>query len=291
MQDYDKCSKYMIQHHGNCILRLAGVHDVPAWTPVQAELVQLRRFPDGVLEVPCPGPAQPDVFIIEVATYPDARVPSQAVHDTALVYLERQIVPEVIVLFLREKGHVEAAGSVTLHSRRGLTRWDLSWKAVKLWEVPAEELIRMGDVGLLPWVPLAQFAGPPEAIVSRCRARIDQDAPPIERENLLAATQVLLSLRYNKDDPLLERLRALLGGREVMIQAPLYQEIVAESKREAATETLQRATLKALVHRFGEEAQDLEVELKAVDIDRLEGLFDRALSCPDLPTFREELVS
>jgi hypothetical protein len=135
------------------------------------------------------------------------------------------------------------------------------------------------------------FPGAPEPIVSRCRARIEQDAPPIDRENLLVATQFLLALRYNEDPPLLGRLRALLGGREVMIQSPLYQEIVAESKREGATETLQWATLKALVNRFGEAAKDLEVELKAVDYDRLEGLFHRALSCPDLASFREELVS
>src|SRR5437762_14052892 len=97
--------------------------DIATRTPLQAEFVQLRRFPDGVIEVPIPGLTQPDVFILEVATYPDARVPSQAVRDTALVYLERNIVPEVIVLFLHKKGHVEAADSVTLRSRRGLTNW------------------------------------------------------------------------------------------------------------------------------------------------------------------------
>ncbi|HZW31837.1 MAG TPA: hypothetical protein VFF52_14085 [Isosphaeraceae bacterium] len=68
MQEHDKCSKYSIQHHGNCILRLAGVHDIPAWTPFQAELVVVRRFPDGVLEVRCPGQIWPDIFIIEVAS-------------------------------------------------------------------------------------------------------------------------------------------------------------------------------------------------------------------------------
>jgi hypothetical protein len=96
MHEHDKCSKYMIQHHGNSILRLAGETDITTWTPRQAELVQLRRFPDGVIEVLSPGATVPDVFILEVATFPDARVPSQAIRDTVLVYLERDIVPEVI---------------------------------------------------------------------------------------------------------------------------------------------------------------------------------------------------
>jgi hypothetical protein len=42
IQPSDKCGKHinhMIQHYGNSILRLAGVHDIPAWTPLQAELV------------------------------------------------------------------------------------------------------------------------------------------------------------------------------------------------------------------------------------------------------------
>ncbi len=106
---------------------------------------------------------------------------------------------------------------------------------VKLWEVPAEEMLATGDIGLIPWVPLARFSSPPERIVSRCRTRLDQQAPllePLEYENLLTSTQFLLSLRYNKDMKLLERLRALLGGREAMIESPLYREIVEESRRE-----------------------------------------------------------
>ena len=76
-------------------------------------------------------------------------VPSQAVRDTVLVYLERDIVPEVIVLFLHKKGNVEAADSVALRSRLGLTRLDLSWKAVKLWEIPAAVMMATDDAGLL----------------------------------------------------------------------------------------------------------------------------------------------
>ena len=260
----------------------------------QAEPVQHRQLPDGVFEVWSPGQAKSDVFILEIATDPDARVPSQAVRDVALVYLERGILPEVLVLFLREKGNVPAADWVELISRRGFTKLNLSWKAIKLWEVPAEELLAMDDVGLLPWVPLAKVAGSPEQMVRRCRARMDQAAPLIghpEYENLLVVTQFLLPLRYNEDKLLLERLRALLGGREVMIQSPLYQEIVAESELKGATETRRKDILKILVNRFGDPARDLAVELEVVVYDRLEDLVDRALDCPDLESFRGRLLS
>jgi hypothetical protein len=294
MHEYDKCSKYQIQHHGDSIVRLAGVTDIATWTPLQAELVQSRQLPDGLLEVREHGQAEPDIYILEIASYPNARVPSQAVRDTALFDLERGILPEVIVLFLREKGHVPAADSVALRSRKGLTRLDLAWKAVKLWELPAEELLAAGDVGLIPWVPLAKFDDPPERIVSRCRARIDNPATPIEQvghQNLLAVTQFLLGLRYNDDPPLRDRLRALLGGRKAMIESPIYQEIVAESKREGATEARQQDIIDVLVTRFGAAAKALELELKAVVFDRLSDLVKYAGKCRNLASFRKRLLS
>ncbi len=290
MQDYDKSSKYLIQHHGGSILRLAGVDDILSWKPLQAELVQARQLPDGVLEARSPGLTEPDIFILEIATYPDQRVPSQVARDTALSFLIRHVVPEVIVLFLHEKGKVPADNSVELRSRRGLTKWDLSWKAVKLWEVPAEDLLAMGDVGLIPWVPLAKYGDDPERIIGRCRAQIDAVPESSDKENLLAVTQILLGLRYN-EKTLRDKLRGLLGGYKVMIESPVYQEIVEESRREGEIKASQRAILNFLEARFGADAQALEVELKAVEFDRLMELIKFAGKCPDLASFRERLLS
>jgi hypothetical protein len=294
MHECDKCGKYLIQHRGNAILRMGGVDDVARWAPRQAEPVQHRKLPDGVLEVWSPGQAKPDIFILEIATDPDARVPSQAVDDTALIYLERGILPEVLVLFLREKGNLPAADSVELKSRCGFTKLNLSWKAIKLWEIPAEDLLAMDDVGLLPWVPLAKVTGSPERIVRRCRARLDEAAPSLghaEYENLLVATQFLLPLRYNQDQALLERLLALLGGRQAVIESPLYQEIVEEAERKGETKARQEDIMDVLKTRFGPAAKDLEVELKAVEFDRLGALHKFAVKCRNLASFRKHLLS
>jgi hypothetical protein len=51
MHAYDKSGKWLIQHHGDSILRLAGVRDIESWTPLQAEPVLARRLPDGLTEV------------------------------------------------------------------------------------------------------------------------------------------------------------------------------------------------------------------------------------------------
>ncbi len=287
MFEYDKISKWSIQRRGGSILRMAGVQDIETWTPRQAELVLPRQLPDGVLEVRERGRTESDIYIVEIATYPDARVPSQAVRDAALGLLERNVLPEVLVVFLHEKGNVPAADSIELRSRKGFTTLYLRWRAIKLWEIPAEDLFAMGDVGLVPWVALAKFSDAPETIVSRCKARIDRETSPPDRDDLLTAAQFLLPLRYDKKEPLLGRLQELLGGREAMIHSPLYQEIVEETSREVR----QQDILVILEDRFGAEAKDVEALLKTVEFDRLMELVRFARKCRSLASFRKRLLS
>jgi predicted transposase YdaD len=286
MFEYDKSSKWYVQHHGDSILRMAGVGNIASWTARQAELVLPRQLPDGVLSVLEHGQTRPDIYILEFATYPDARVPSQAVRDAVMLLLEHGVLPEVIVLFLHKKGNVPAADSVELRSRKGFTNLKLAWRAVKIWELSAEDLLAAGDVALLPWVPLAKFSGPPEPIVSRCRARIDQETSSPDREDLLTVAQFLLKLRYDKE-PLLKSLQNLLGGRAAMEQSSLYQEIVEEAKSEG----MQRIVLDTLEDRFGPEAKDMEAQLKVVEVDRLRELARFARKCRSLASFQKRLLS
>jgi predicted transposase YdaD len=76
-----------------------------------------------------------------------------------------------------------------------------------------------------------------------------------------------------------------------MIESPVYQEIVEESRREGEIKARQQAIRDVLEARFGADAQALEVELKAVEFDRLRELIKFAAKCPDLPSFRERLLS
>jgi hypothetical protein len=62
MYEYDKSSKWLIKHHGDSILRLAGVEDIASWTPLQAELVEPRQLPDGVLSALEYGQSEPDII-------------------------------------------------------------------------------------------------------------------------------------------------------------------------------------------------------------------------------------
>jgi hypothetical protein len=281
--DKDSSGKWMIQHHGDSILRLGGVHGVVSWRPLQAEVVHPGRLPDGLLEVHLVGQAPPDLFLLELETYPDKSLAEQILREQMLVYLDRGVLPEALALILHRKprGQSPAPAEIGLQSRLGFSQLQARWRVVELWTLSAEELLAAGDVGLIPWVPLTQYAGPPEVLLQQCREQIDRQARPEERVNLLAVTQVMAMLQYNNP-----QLMTILGGSQVMIESPLIQELMAKS----AAERSHKDIVRFLARRFGPVPEDVAAAVRTIyDESKLEELVDEAASCPDLEAFRLRL--
>ncbi len=76
-----------------------------------------------------------------------------------------------------------------------------------------------------------------------------------------------------------------------MIESPLYQEIVAEAERRGETRARRQDILIFLRSRFGPAADELAVELNAVEFDRLDDLVEFAAGCRNLASFRKRLSS
>ena len=213
-------------------------------------------------------------------TYPDAALAEQVLRDQTIVYLDRRALPEVLVPVLHPKGHLAAAAESAVESPMGWSSRRSRWRVVELWTVPAEQMLEAGDVGVVPWVPLARIDGPPEPVLRRCRRRIDREAAPDEVENMLAVAQVFAGLRYN--DP---ELLQILGGRTAMIESPILKELKAEWTREGAIagaiESKKTDIITILTVRFGPQAGQLSAALDAIDdADRLRGLIEAAVRCP-----------
>ena len=259
MHEYDASSKWLIEHHGDSILRLGGVQSIEWWRSLQAELVQSRRLPDGLIEAKLPGTAKPVRFLVEVSTYPYRRLGRQVVDGTVLSYLDRGELPETLTLVLHPGGRKRVAGAAELASPHGWTRLQLEWRVVELWTIPAADLLAADDIGLIPWVPRAKIDGPPEPIFRECRDRIDRAGSRGDRVNLLAVAQFLARLNYN--DP---RLFQVLGGRKAMIESPLLKELMAENTRK----TTQSNILKVLEGRFGRAARTLRSAIRGVEDDK-----------------------
>jgi len=70
-QPYDKSSKWLIQHHGDSMLRLAKMGRIENWRPAQAEVVQPRQWPDGLIEAHLEGEPRDDLFLIDGIVHPN----------------------------------------------------------------------------------------------------------------------------------------------------------------------------------------------------------------------------
>jgi hypothetical protein len=260
---------------------------VRSWRSAAAELVAPKQLPDGLLEVFFEGRKQADLFLLEIATYPERRAEEQAVRDVLLVLLDRGVLPEMLTLVLHPKGQLTIGGQVEQSSRLGFTRLGFKWEVLDLWKLSAKALLASDDVGVVPWLLLTQFDGPEEAMARDCRERIERLAKPEERDRLLAVTRILARLRYN-DPGLLD----LLITRQAMIESPELQEILEENTRETRRETLQGSVLRALEARLGAVPAEISAQVRAViDEQRLDALFLHAVRCPDLEAFRAALSS
>ncbi len=248
-QDKDRTAKWLLAHHGDAVLRLAGFTDFTSCRAVAAELVAPRRLPDGLLEVTVTGRPEQHLVLVEIESYPGKDVDPQVLDDLLLIAVDRNQLPDVVSIVLHPKGQQTVSGAVDRTSRRGTTRLTASWPVVRVWELEAADLLAIGDPGLIPWVPLAKTDRPPAELLTECRDRLSTVADPRDRAGLMAVTAILSGLAY----PGLNVL-ALLGGSGAMIESPVLDElkeairakIEAEGKAEGIVATLRSATLAVL---------------------------------------------
>ena len=174
------------------------------------------------------GQRKPHHVLIEVATYSEERALRQALDDLTLSYQTLGHLPELLMLVLRPKGRFRISGRHEVRSKLGLSRLEAEWKPVELWTLPAAEFLAQGDVGVTPWVPLMHFDGPPESLLERCAEKIEREAHPKDRADLLAVSQVLGELKFP-----LPLLAEIFGGKQTMFESPLLQKMIAEKMHEA----------------------------------------------------------
>jgi hypothetical protein len=246
----------------------------------KAEVVQPRQLPDGLLEARLAGRTEPSLVLVEVATYPEKRVVQQVQDDIRLVRQARGVLPEALVLCLCQRGQSRVPEQAEEQSPLGWTGSTLKWKVVELWTLSAEELLAAPNVGVVPWVSLARYDGPPEVLLRRCRDRLDREGGA-QKANLLAVTQVFARLNFDKPEWL-----EILGERKAMIESPLIQEIGAEFERAGQVEVI----LHILQGRFGAVGPDITAGLAQVkEKEKIMPLSLHAAICSSLQAFEERL--
>jgi hypothetical protein len=59
--DKDRSGKWLIEHHGDALLKLGGVGPLQSWRPLRAEVVQPKQLPDGLIEATLAGASDSDL--------------------------------------------------------------------------------------------------------------------------------------------------------------------------------------------------------------------------------------
>jgi hypothetical protein len=280
---YDKGGKWLIEHHADAILRLAGIGPIVSWKPLPGELVQSRQLPDGMVEVQLEGRSAPVLCLIEINTYSYSATADELLDDVLLTYLNRRVVPEVVAITLSTKDNVRIAEHVRLTSPMGHTRLEAGWRVVNLWELDAKSFLPLTDPGLAPWISLTKIDGPPEPVLQQCKDVIEAKSSGGERENLLTVTEILARLRF---DPALLSTIFRRGGE--MIESPLLDELFAERD----IKTRRQILLESLEARFGTPVPaDVSAAVRVIaDEARLKSLLPLAYSSASLDEFRKALT-
>lgn len=276
-QRYDIGSKWLLQNQGKGTLLVGGLQNVRRTEPMPGEVVQNRRYPDGLLQAFLGNDPQPRHVLIEIATYPERRALKQALDDLTLAYSALGHLPELLMLVLRPKGKFRIDGKHSITSELDLASLDARWRTVELWTLPAERFLADAEVGVMPWLPLMQMDGPPEKTLERCVRRIEREAAASQRVDMLAIAEVMAGLRFPGTE-----LLALFQGKQAMIESPVVQRWRAEISHELILDTLKV--------RFGSAPRDVSKLLRRiVDEKRLRQLNRVAVKCADLEAFREAL--
>jgi hypothetical protein len=163
-QDKDASSKWLIEHHGDAIVRLAGLPRPGTWKAVHPEVVQPRKTPDGLLELEFDEHPKPVRCVVEIATYGKTDLVEQLERDALLVFMDHRVLPDVVAVILHPAGGFRAPSAVERNSHLGTSNLRLQWRIVELWNLPADDLLAADDVGLivvtgvwlLPWLLMSR---------------------------------------------------------------------------------------------------------------------------------------
>jgi hypothetical protein len=84
---------------------------------------------------------------------------------------------------------------------------------------------------------------------------------------------------------------ALFGGKKAMIDSPLIQELLAETRAEARAETQRKDILRFFSSRFGLVPPEIVTALQRIHEEaKLNDLVEWAAKCPNLEAFRARLA-
>ena len=211
--------------------------------PIRADFVALLRTQNQILHIE---------FQVEAISNPP--LPLRMLDYFVRLYRRYNCPVNQFVIFLKRTSSAAAyteqfVDSNTIHQ----------YRAIRLWEQDPAPLL--ANPALLPLAVLAQ-SNSPNALLEQVASQLDMIEEREQRSNISACTGILASLRFDNDI-----IRQFLR-EDVMREAPMYQEIVQEGKREEALLFVMRL----LMRQVGTTTLDLQLQVQNLTTPQLEEL-------------------
>jgi hypothetical protein len=269
---YDAAIKDLVQSYPEDWLAAVGM---PAAGPVSAVNVDLSTVSAATDAIFAVGDPPTHYVTLDFQTGRDAGLSRRVLVYNALLHQRFGVpVQSVVVLLRRAANDAALAGRVQYEVRPGLGGMDFHFEVVRIWERPADELLR-GAVGTLPLAPLGALPagltprqGLP-AVVNEMCDRLARELAPAAAGKLLAAAFALTGLRVSEEEVV-----QLYRGVGMLEESTSVQYLL----RQGAIRELRKLLLRLGRSRFGEADSATGARIEAIDnLDELERLHERSL--------------
>ena len=262
---------------------------------VDKELPALMREVDFVAKVEIAGEQM--VLLVEFQTRWEGDVPQRMLGYTWRLYERHKLPVYPMVMVFREGGVLRDALEIRALELEVLR---FRFRVVSVWEMDGTEVVAQGLRGLYPLLPLMKWAGKDaeEVLEESQKLVLEGIADTEDRADAYVALYVLSRMRYP-----LALVDQILRRKEIMLESPVYQEILEEGKAMGLEQGLEQGLEHGRGERLREDVWDvLEVRFKRVPLDieeqvrqirgrkTLEGLLRKAVLVESLDVFRSLLA-
>jgi hypothetical protein len=230
--------------------------------PFPQERVSAMRTVDGTYEVVLPD-GRPALAHVEFEAEPTSSIAGRAMRAACTLHVAEELPVRVVVFYL----HAAADGRRPLAEHVlpiGEDSVRVRFVAVAVWELDPEAVLA-GSIGQAPFVTLSE-----DATLDHVRRAVDKigAAPGLSektRDELVVATHFLGSYRFPDGGV------SAIIPREVLMQSPAYQQLVAEVEAEACRR-IRRKILEGLQSRLGPVPTDVRSAIDVAPLEALEGM-------------------
>jgi predicted transposase YdaD len=154
-------------------------------------------------------------------------------YNSVFSYRHRRAVLSVVILLRPEADSPQWTGLLKSMLPDETSVSDLRYEVIRVWQLPVEQLLS-GGIGMLPLAPVSDVPeGEVRQVIRQIKDRLGGPKQPRRARDILAATYVLLGLRYSE-----QVAHALFEEVLGMKESTTYQAIVREGRAEEARRML-----------------------------------------------------